>query len=377
MMNIPLSSLYIGSTPSGNVPKYHDDTSCNRGYHNTPEKRSLRAIRYNELLQTGINFIPNEQTAYCPEAVENWEVSEFGHDTKVLFENEATTPVVLVWLKNGVEYSALRSEITPPQADPSAILQPGEWASVDAFEGHVFYVRELTKEGGLGDILLQHQPGMVAVRNRFGKKLPCEKPKLPTLKDLERLPPKKQEEVVKQALDKVDPEPKVRKMGEEKTDPNWERSQNHWKERCNIIYKGFRNEIDGCAVNMFYVGMQEPIDGPMICREEFKFHLGLHPAPQDYMHSWESRTKFEGTFVGHSWVARLASNIDTVVDTYTVAPLYVRDCPNLKQKQQVHLASAQIDAVGQANVVGGAANVTQAMMNNITAKAAQANVHSI
>jgi hypothetical protein len=352
----------------GNVPKYHLDSACDRMAHNHPAKRDVRASRYQALLHTGVDHIPDELTAVCPEQVENWEISEYGHDTKILIDNEASTPVVIIFLKNGIEYSAMNSETTPPHHDPDAILQPGQWANLEVFEGHVFYVRELTKEGGLGNILVQHRTGIIPIKNRFGQKLPCEKPKLPDIKHLEQLPPKKQEQIVKQALEKVDPEPKI--------DPEWDRSHSHFEERCHILYKGFRNNVDGCALNMFYVGMQEPPKtGPMTCREEFKFHLGLHPSPEDYMHSWESRTKFEATFVGHTWVARLASNMDIVVDSYTVAPIVVRDCPLLKKQIKVGVG-AEVNGVGEIQSLK--ANLTQAAgAVNMTANAAQANVHSI
>ena len=78
---------------------------------------------------------------------------------------------------------------------------------------------------------------------------------------------------------------------------------------------------------MMYVGMSNPTAGEMVCAEEFKFHLGLHDSPNDYMFDWHSRTKFESTYIGHSFVARLASNPDIVVDSYTVQPTIVRDCP--------------------------------------------------
>lgn len=364
----------------GNVPKFHVDSSCDRKAHNHHSNRVLRSNRYYAMLQTGINHIPDERTATCPQQVEDWEVNDYGHDTKLLFDNEASSPVVLIWVNKGIEYSAIDSKITPPQNDPKAIVQPGQWASVEGYEGHVYYARELTKDGSLGNILVQHQPGMVAIKNTYGHKLPCEKPKLPDLKHLEQLPPKKQEQIVKQALEKVDPEPKITVKSNrhlegkvDKRDPEWDRVHAHNTERCNIIYKGFRNSIDGCALHMFYIGMQEPTDGKMQCREEFKFHLGLHPSPEDYMHSWESRSKFEATFVGHSWVARLASNMDIVVDSYTVKPIKITDCPNLKQQIKVG-AGAVVNGIGEVQPV--TTNTTKAPALNITA-AAQANVQSI
>jgi len=365
----------------GNIPKYHLDAACNRRAHNSHERRAIRAARYNVLLQTGVQHIPDEQTAHCPLEVENWEMKEHGHDTKLLIENEASTPIVLIWVFRGVEYSAMNPTITPPHHDLEAILKPGQWASIEAFEGNVYYAREITKDGGLGNILMMHRPGLVGFTNKLDQELSCEKPKLPLAEDLEQLTPKNQEEIVKEALEKVDGQPRMtvpvvgRKIHEvTKIDPNWDRSHPHMEERCHILYKGFRNTLEGCALHVFYVGMQEPpTTGPMQCREEFKFHLGLHPSPEDYMHSWESRSKFEATFVGHTWVARLASNMDIVVDTYTVQPIVVRDCP-ARMKQIMVGTGAEVNGIGEINAIQ--ANLTLGVMSNVIATA-QANVHSV
>jgi hypothetical protein len=37
-----------------------------------------------------------------------------------------------------------------------------------------------------------------------------------------------------------------------------------------------------------------------------KFQLGTKAATQDFLNNWESTTKFEGTFIGHTYVAQLA-----------------------------------------------------------------------
>jgi hypothetical protein len=43
-------------------------------------------------------------------------------------------------------------------------------------------------------------------------------------------------------------------------------------------------------------------------------------------------TKFEGSYIGHTFVARLASDPKVIIDTYTLQPTRIVDCPNLKQK---------------------------------------------
>lgn len=43
-------------------------------------------------------------------------------------------------------------------------------------------------------------------------------------------------------------------------------------------------------------------------------------------------TKFEGSYIGHTFVARLASDPNVIIDTYTLQPTRIVDCPNLKQQ---------------------------------------------
>lgn len=46
-------------------------------------------------------------------------------------------------------------------------------------------------------------------------------------------------------------------------------------------------------------------------------------------------TKFEGSYVGHTFVARLASDPKVIIDTFTLQPTRIVDCPNLKEKVAV------------------------------------------
>lgn len=69
------------------------------------------------------------------------------------------------------------------------------------------------------------------------------------------------------------------------------------------------------------------------------------------MQDWESSTKFEGSFIGHTFVARLASDPNVVVDSYTVKTTKIIDCPHLKQKVQTSskeppAAEAVVEAQG-------------------------------
>jgi len=350
-----------------NLPKYHQFDQCDAIYHNSDTKRSLRHTRYHSLLQTGVLHIPDEKTIRCPaEGPIEWQ-STFGHDTKWLVENQSSRPAVVIYVdasNNGKEYSAFHPDVHPPHHDPDAILQPGEFVALDVFEGHIFYVRELLDEGQLGDILLQHQPGLIAIQNRYGLELSCEKPKLPPQRHLEALPRAKQESIVHQALERIDPEPKTKitpppkkpldPPPEEKRHPEYERSPSHREELCHTIYKGFRNTIDGCPLHMYYAGMLTTPSGNgggMVCAEEFKFHLGLHSMPDDYMFDWHSKTKFESSYVGHTFHARLASDPKILVDSYTLQPTIIHDCPSRK-KTRAKATESEVGRIGTIQPIG-------------------------
>merc|ERR1711865_817821 len=118
---------------------------------------------------------------------------------------------------------------------------------------------------------------------------------------------------------------------------------------------GFRNEA-GCPLSVYWANMlgREDVNGGMMgaeatatttlglpdvgftCAEQYKFHLGTLPATQDFMWDWNSSTKYEGSFIGHTFIARLANDpTHTVIDTYTVAPTRIIECPNKKQQQGI------------------------------------------
>ena len=55
------------------------------------------------------------------------------------------------------------------------------------------------------------------------------------------------------------------------------------------------------------------------------------------MFDWNSKTKYEGTYVGHNFVFRYAKDERIVVDSVALHPTRVIDCPGLKN--QVNVAS--------------------------------------
>jgi hypothetical protein len=264
-------------------------------------------------------------------------------------ENTASMPVVVAYMlqqPDGTfkEVSAFDSNISPPNHDPKAILQPGQWKSLHTHEGHVFHVREILKDGGMGQVLLQHRVGLVSVTNKYGHELNCD----PTDPD-----PEPRYEVAPNEFDR---------------DPNFAREQPREYRPCNTLDIGFRNEV-GCPLNAYYTGMYQmkgvakprgdnlPIKtganngtdaaaAPHTrksCHEVFKFHLGLEErrAPgTNFMLDWNSKVKYEATYVGHNFVFRYAKDERIVVDSVALHPTRIIDCPGLKNQINVGSLSA-------------------------------------
>ncbi|VEU41850.1 unnamed protein product [Pseudo-nitzschia multistriata] len=61
------------------------------------------------------------------------------------------------------------------------------------------------------------------------------------------------------------------------------------------------------------------------------------------MFDWASKTKYEGSIIGHTFVARLASDPSVVVDTYTLEPTQIIDCPTTKKQQLMTASSDNVD----------------------------------
>ena len=152
------------------LPKFHQ--TCNRVAQNSDHVRRQRVAQHDRLKQRGAYpLIPKQRTVWCP--MEPVDLSTngqavIGQDSRWLVENQSSGSVVVAFFKNGIEYSAMNPSISPPQRDINAILQPGEFKVLHTFEGHVFYVRELLEDGSVGDVLLQHRPGVVEFTNRNG-----------------------------------------------------------------------------------------------------------------------------------------------------------------------------------------------------------------
>ena len=253
--------------------------------------------------------MPNEKTVVCPLDVQDLAQTgqnTLGFDTVWIVENTSLEPVVLSFIgANGIEYSASNPTITPPQNDPQAHLEPKAWRAINAWDGHVFHARTFDPEtGNLGPVVLQHRMGLIPV-GAHAQELVCPED---------------------------DPEPLVtpkEPSTEPQRDPNFKRTTPTINRPCNTMDIGFRN-MANCPLHGYYIARREESS----CQEQFKFHLGKNLQPRDFMWQWDSRTKFEQSYVGHSFAFRLAANPSILVDTVTFQPTRIIDCPRLKEKAQ-------------------------------------------
>jgi hypothetical protein len=310
--------------PNAPLPKYHaEDVCCREPPRPGPTDVNRQAI-YEGLKHsgTGAMLVPNQETVICPLQVQSLENPSAisGFDTNWILENTASTPVVVAWVVNGEEWSPFEPD-KKPMDDPKNILKPGEWVNVPTLQSFVYHVREIDEDGNPGRVILQHREGLISIGNL--DQLPCA------------------------GGNKPDVEPVNPETGERAE--QYSRTLSQGNRRYNPIDVGFRNQA-GCPLDVYWANqlIDVPTDG-FSCGEKFKFHLGTKAATQDFLNDWGSATKFEVTFIGHTFVARLASDPNVVVDSYTIQTIKVVDCPNLKQQvstsSRVH-AEAMVAAEG-------------------------------
>lgn len=327
--------------PQQDYEKFHGDQVCNRAEYNTFKGNLGRGFRVEELKKTHAHIaVPNQRTVVCPLEVQDLkEGPRQGHglDTIWLVENTSKDPIVLSFVKEGVEYSAVNPKITPPHDDPQAILPPRKHTSVAAFEGHIFHARTLdTKSNTLGPVVLQYRAGLIPVGEKF--------------QDLE--------------CPSDDPEP-LKPQTTERA-PQFARTNPKIDRPCNTIDVGFRN-MANCPLNGYFVTSNNQTS----CQEKFKFHLGKNPAPADFFWGWDSPTKFEGSFVGHTFAFRSAANPNIVVDQITLRPTRVIDCPELKEKLQTNRVTTVGDLVdvfspiSDRGIVGKEALLEHALLHGV------------
>lgn len=344
---LALTNVHGYTLPEEEMGRYHGDHTCNRHGYNTFKEKMQRHLTYQKFKPIGFSAVPNQRTVMCPETVQDLHTSTqmTGYDTVWIVENTSSDPVVLSYINpdDGIEYSAINAKITPPQSDQDAILQPGQWRALYTWEGHVFFARQLLQDasggGGankLGPVLLQHRTGLIPI-GMNAQDLIC------PVSTASRKP--------------VDPEPIVNGA----IMPAYDRTPSRPFRMCNTIDLGFRN-MANCPLHGYYVQRMPDVEVEKlqdyqqvehdtqkpVYQEHFKFHLGMNSTnPDDFMWGWDSATKFEGTFVGHSFAFRSAADPNVLVQTYTLRPTRIPDCPNLKNKPQVN----RVTSVGMAAAV--------------------------
>jgi hypothetical protein len=295
---------------------YHDDSQCNRAAYNQFKASLGRHLAYQSFKAVGgVRTVPNQKTVTCPLGgarvnLKDENAPDDGLDTIWFVENRASTPVVVAYVTpDGHEVSAKNPKIVPAVADPSAILAPGAWMAVYTFEGHEFVVREVKTVGGgatttvAGNVLLQHRAGLIPI-GATSQSLDC-------------------------------PDADVAPMQDNAIAPGYRRTPAAVNRRCHTMDIGFRN-MANCPLHGYYVDSD---DSGTSCTEEFKLHLGVDSVTHDFFNDWTSNTKFEGTFIGHTFHFRLASNPTVLVETVTLAPVIVTDCPTTSVAAQVSVGS--------------------------------------
>jgi hypothetical protein len=304
-----------GSLARGN--RYHDDAQCNRAAYNQYKANLGRHLTYQSFKAIGgVRTVPNQKTVTCPLGgarvnLKDENAPDDGLDTIWFVENRASTPVVVAYVTpEGQEVSAKNPTIIPAVADPQAILAPGAWMAAYTFEGHEFVVREVKLMGGTattaavaGNVLVQHRAGLIPI-GATSQSLSCSG---------------------------MDVEPIVNQT----TAPGYRRTPPAINRRCHTMDIGFRN-VANCPLHGYYVDSD---DSGTACTEEFKLHLGVDSVTHDFVNDWTSNTKFEGTFIGHTFHFRLAANPTVLVETVTLAPVIVADCPSSSVAAQVAVGS--------------------------------------
>jgi len=300
--------------PGGVVPEcpvpplthFHNEDVC----LTRPVRLNLGDVQRKDIYQRlkdsglGATLVPNQQTVVCPIEVQNLEspVAVKGFDTTWVVENTGSKTAVVSWVVDGIEWSPYNPGMKAVD-DPKAHVPPGEWLNVPTFDSFVYHVREIEEDGTVGQIVLQHRVGLIPIGNPNGLSCDLSKPD----------------------VEPVDPITAV-------TLKDFARKATPAKRKCNVIDVGFRNQA-GCPLHVYWASGNSIVpESGFNCGEKFRFHLGTKPAPQDFMQDWESSTKFEGSFIGHTFVARLASDPNIVVDSYTIETTKIIDCPSLKQK---------------------------------------------
>lgn len=293
--------------------KYHSDRVCNRTHYNVLKRSFNRKLRRKTLrllvgLAHEVNdentprealFPPGERILHCPEgdsaALPDWSVVELGLDTTWVVENSLDRPVRLS-LVDYQEHSG--QEMSPYQPwllalkDAQTIIEPGKFRGIQALEVQVFRVRavplaqdgmSVSNQDEPGPVLLQYRAGVREVAADYSR-IDCD-PRTPDIK-----PPRNET-----GRDRVAPKENL---------------------KCHAIVVGFRN-LSPCPLNAYFIH-----NGT----ESFRYHLGTNHSVHAIMQeTWSSSTKFETTYIPHSFIIRHATT-NEFFQRYTLQPTRIRDC---------------------------------------------------
>jgi len=385
-----LSSCYIW--PPAGAPPEHLDNACNRAGQNAlwaAEDAAAQAAPLEDSISDAVYLnMPEEKTWTCPldiadetagsdvnylieqraadSETSNSYAGATGHPSRWILHNEATTPIVLAHVNPlGLEVSAMDFGTHPAHANTAVypngpIVLPGQTAVVEGRQGQMFVAREYkemlpmhamagndgdghswksfksilpstisfsrlrsryeTKDGvwhvlgNPGQVLMKHRMGNTYINNQFGATCP---------------------ELLVEDGDDVD------------------KSPNGMDHDCNVLRKTLINKV-GCPVDIYFAP-QNKIEG-YDC-ELLSSHLGSidsfltseRKAGDIYGHN--SPLKFENTYNGHSFVARM-SHDQSLVARIEFEHDTVKDCPNHERSGgtatgvKVHegLSNAQVNA---------------------------------
>mmetsp|Transcript_32832 Transcript_32832/g.68447 ORF Transcript_32832/g.68447 Transcript_32832/m.68447 type:complete len:422 (-) Transcript_32832:179-1444(-) len=351
----------LSASANEDLEKYHGDHVCDRQEYNDFKESLNRHMTYEtfKAVPGTMNQVPNQRTLVCPTQVQDLHHETSGNGEHVqgfdvvwLVENTSSEPIVLSFVaKDGVEYSAMNSAIAPAHADPQAILQPGQWKDIRTFEGHVFHARTFdVSTQSLGPVVLQHRAGLVPVGAQV-QDLSC------PLVDVKPRPLDKRET----GEEDVYEEHMYEEVDEDGSAMPYEYRY------CNTLDVGFRN-MANCPLDAYFVGPSE--EDESLCSESMKFHLGTNSVAQDFFYQWDSTTKFQSTWMGQTFQFR--SPDGQVVDTMTLEPTRITDCPDLKERALVNDATS----VEVAEQVGAAIGNDGQVQDELVTETPAANVLS-
>ena len=298
-------------------------------------------IFLNSHLDGPLSLTQKQKTVICPGGAQNLHEGhvQYGMPTRFIIKNTASDPVIIAFVEQetGKEVSAANSKISPAQLDPEAVLAPGVTKVFAVHEGHVFHVRDSLT----GELLLQHRAGLVPIENRYNHEIDCS------------------------SQGEIDVHDRVSYRVLRKF-PQWKPVKIEEYRQSVDIPVGFHNTIvskDGkqCPVNIYFVKKQDqkPHRKPNYV-EKFATHLGANHVATAEDDALNAATKYQQTYIGHEFTARLAHDDNVVVDYITMAPIQVQDCSNKKTdaiKSAAH-ASAIIIPVGNARPVDDRLNET-------------------